>query len=234
MDKLSVSVVIPVFNEAPALAGTLSRFEKTLRACEAVKTFELIVVDDASTDGGIDKLPTLQRAAVLRHETNRGYGASLKTGIRQARYPLIAICDADGSYQIEALPDLLAAWAPGTLVVASRVGMQYPRGHRIKTCMRWVFRLWLRLLAGSDIEDINSGLRVFEREKVLPLLDEMSDRFSFTTSLTLLWTFFGWPIAYVRTNYSTRVGESKVSFVVDSAKVFVQSLRLAVRHRKII
>jgi len=234
MDRLSLSVVIPVFNEAPALAGTLARFEKTLRACTLVKTFELIVVDDASTDGGAERLAPLQRAAVLRHERNQGYGASLKTGIRQARYPLIAICDADGSYQIEALPELIAAWSPGTLVVASRVGMRYPRGHRIKTFMRWVFRFWLRLLAGSDIEDINSGLRVFEREKALPLLAEMSDRFSFTTSLTLLWTFFGWPIVYVRTTYAPRLGESKVRFLADSAKVFAQSVRLAMRHRKII
>lgn len=234
MDKLSLSVVIPVYNEAPALADTLSRLEKTLRAADLVKTFEIIIVDDGSTDGAVEKLAPLQKAAVLRHEKNLGYGAALKTGIRQARYPLVAICDADGSYAIESLPQLLAAWESGRMVVASRVGMQYPRGHRTKTLMRKVFKLWLWLLTSESIEDINSGLRVFEREKVLEVFDELSDRFSFTTSLTLLWIFFERPIIYVRTSYAARCGESKVRFMTDGTRVLVQSLRLAVRHRKII
>ena len=120
------------------------------------------------------------------------------------------------------------------MVVAARIDIVYPRARRLKQLLRRALGVWLWLLTFRRIEDINSGLRVFERERVLPLFDELSDRFSFTTSLTLLWTFFGWPIVYVPTPYAPRLGESKVRFIRDGLRIVRQSLRLAVRHRKII
>jgi glycosyltransferase involved in cell wall biosynthesis len=229
----SVSVVIPVFNEAPALNETLERFERALKAAANVEAFELILVDDGSTDGAIDALPPLRRAMAMRHEENRGYGASLKTGIRQARYPLVAICDADGSYEVEAVPELLAAWKAPGMVVARRRGIRYLRGHALKSAMRAVFRAWLFLLTFRDIPDVNSGLRVFERERVLPLMGDLSERFSFTTGLTLQWALRGWPIVYVDTPYAARKGSSKVRFFADSARVLWQTVRLRVKLSRI-
>src|SRR5207253_2517552 len=108
------------------------------------------------------------------------------------------------SYAVEAIPEMVAAWAPSRMVVAKRLGMHYPSGHLVKTGMRRAFRLSLLLITFRDIVDVNSGLRVFERERVLPFLGDLSERFSFTTGLTMHWALLGWPIVYVETPYASR------------------------------
>ena len=95
----SVSLVIPAYNEGSAIEPTLEEFLAIAQRLKPRVALELIVVDDASTDD------TLQRAEafsargvlVLRHTTNRGYGAAIKTGVRYASHDWIAITDADGT-----------------------------------------------------------------------------------------------------------------------------------------
>lgn len=228
---LSVSAVIPVYNEASAISDTLTRMERALQSAWGVDSFEIIVVDDASTDRGLEKVQLPPTAKVIRHGHNRGYGASLKSGIAEARHPLIVICDSDGSYEVEAIPKLLDAWVPSGMTVAARDNILYPESHQVKALSRKLFHLWLLLLSFRRIQDVNSGLRVFEKKLVLPLFDELSDRFSFTTGLTLHWALSGWPITYVPTHYAARKGYSKVRFLRDSMRTFLQTINLT-RKRK--
>src|SRR5215510_10757977 len=102
MPPASLSVVIPVYDEAPALEETLERLGRVLRAVDQLKQSQIIVVDDGSTDNAFERLSLPPRVEVIRHPANRGYGAALKTGILKAVHPLIMICDADGTYWIEA------------------------------------------------------------------------------------------------------------------------------------
>ena len=84
-------------------------------------TFEILVVDDGSTDG-TGQAAGAAGATVLTHSRNRGYGASLKRGVRAARHDWILIIDADGTYPASAIPDLLAQADGSEMVVGIRTG----------------------------------------------------------------------------------------------------------------
>ncbi|HTV01334.1 MAG TPA: glycosyltransferase family 2 protein, partial [Luteitalea sp.] len=110
----AVSIIVPVFNEEGAIVSTIAAIDETMRAIG--REYEVLVVDDGSTDGTAQAL-TATTARVVRHRANRGYGAALKSGLRATSYPLVAILDADGTYPIARLPDLLARVADADMVV---------------------------------------------------------------------------------------------------------------------
>ena len=106
-----VSVVVPVRDEAAVVASVLRQLQRTLAPIG--RPWEIVVVDDASSDGSGD-VARAEGARVIRHERGRGYGAGLKTGIHAATHDLIVIIDADGTYPVERIPDLLDAM-PGAV-----------------------------------------------------------------------------------------------------------------------
>ena len=120
-----LTVIIPCYNEKDAVADTV---HSVLEVLEKTVDSELIVVDDGSNDGSQNILQglakQLPRLKVIFHEENRGYGASLKTGIRRAQGELIAITDADGTYPNDRIPDLVAKMVDADMVVGSRTGDQ--------------------------------------------------------------------------------------------------------------
>lgn len=231
--NVSISVIIPVYNEAPGLPETLDRFQHTLAAAAGVDRFEIVLVDDGSTDGAVRKLQPTDTLHIYRHPTNTGYGSALKTGIRQALYPVLVICDADGSYAIEELPKLLVRWDEQTLVVADRTSIPYPQGRWIKWILRRLLETWLFVLTYRWITDINSGFRVFSKARVWPFLPDLSDRFSFTTGQTLVWIYSKNPVTYIPTTYVNRKGTSKVHFIRDGIGVFKQTVRLTLLYKPI-
>src|SRR5512143_1870743 len=99
-----VSVVIPAYNEAETIRGVVGQVREALDASGLM--YEIIVVDDGSTDGTASTLAGA-KVTLATHPENRGYGASLKTGIRAARGDVIVITDADGTYPISAIPGLV-------------------------------------------------------------------------------------------------------------------------------
>jgi len=205
----SVSVVVPAHNEEEGIRTVLL----ALQRIPVVR--EIIVVDDGSTDATAVSAEAMG-ARVLRHPCRAGYGRSLKDGIAAATSDVIAIVDADGTYPVDVLPDLLARMEEGyDMVVGARTGPVY-RGGVVKASSRAVFRLLSEFVAGRRIPDINSGMRLFRRRDVLPLLPHLCEGFSFTTTLTLIMMLTHKFIAYVPMPYAERRGRSKVRIVKDS------------------
>src|SRR5258708_7936778 len=91
--KMDLSVVIPVYNERGGLPWVIQGLKSVLKA----GSYEIIVVDDGSKDGGIEEVIKDKKVTVIRHPYNKGYGAALKTGIRQAKGTWVLIIDGDGS-----------------------------------------------------------------------------------------------------------------------------------------
>jgi glycosyltransferase involved in cell wall biosynthesis len=209
-----VSVIIPAFNEAPAIGEVVDRVRTVLE--RASIPVEVLVVDDGSTDGTADAA-TAHGARVISHPENAGYGRSLKTGILRAAHDLIAIADADGTYPVERLPEMLALIDRFDMVVGRRTGPAYS-GNTAKRLARTMFRLIGEFAAGRRIPDINSGLRVFRRSQILPFFPHISSGFSFTTTATLVYLLSGLFVHYVPIDYHPRQGRSKVRYLRDTLR----------------
>ncbi len=104
---LMLSILIPVFNEEQAVENTVNQIHRSLT--DAGEDFEILLINDASTDGTARILTalTLPGVKVLTQSINRGYSSSLKVGIRQSTGDVIGIIDADGTYPLNEFPRLL-------------------------------------------------------------------------------------------------------------------------------
>ena len=93
--KISLSVLIPAFNEAGSVSTTIEAVRQSLVSANIA--FEIIVIDDGSTDATLYAASQTD-ARVICHGSNLGYGAALKSGLELALYDFIGIIDADGTY----------------------------------------------------------------------------------------------------------------------------------------
>jgi glycosyltransferase involved in cell wall biosynthesis len=202
----AVTVVIPAYNEGAHVALQVEAVRRTME--RSGWPFEIIVVDDGSTDRtALEADSTGVR--VLRRVRNQGYGAALKLGIHHARHGWILITDADGTYPVEAIPALLAVAEKNEMVVGARLGksVKIPLARRPA---KWFLSRLASYLAGQHLPDINSGLRLMRRSLVQRYLTLLPDGFSFTTTITLAAACDGHPVAYVPIDYHARLGSSKI------------------------
>jgi glycosyltransferase involved in cell wall biosynthesis len=205
-----LSLVIPAYNEAAGIA------ESVVEAHEALARlgyeFELLIVDDGSTDETATRVRevarTWPRVRLIAHDTNRGYGAALRTGFEAARYELVAFTDADGQFFIEELDDLITLTRRFPIVVGWRVDRQDPWRRRF---LSWGYNVLVRTLLGTGVRDCDCALKVFRREALAYLLPE-SAGFFVNSEMLCRARQFGWRVAEVGVRHRPRRrGTSKVS-----------------------
>jgi glycosyltransferase involved in cell wall biosynthesis len=203
-----ISIVIPVYNDGEALEETLnSVFEVAKKLADL--SFEIIVVNDCSTDNTAAILSKHNNILVITNPYNLGYGASLKRGIKIARGEWIFITDADGTYPIERLVDFVPSMAKFDMIVGSRTTdhNQTPFLRRpAKKFLNW----FASYLAGIHIPDLNSGMRLFKRELCLEFWNLYPRRFSFTSTITMSFIKSNYFIKYIPIDYFKRVGKSSI------------------------
>ena len=202
----AVSVVIPAFNEAAHVADQIRAVRDVMELTGW--EFEIIVVDDGSADA------TARRAAdagvrVLRHKRNRGYGASLKQGVAAARYDWILITDADGTYPASAIPKLLAVASENDMVVGARTG-ESVKIPLVRKPAKWFLGRLASYLAGRNLPDLNSGLRLMRKDLIARYVHLLPSGFSFTTTITLASVCNEHNVEYIKIDYLKRLGESKI------------------------
>jgi glycosyltransferase involved in cell wall biosynthesis len=211
-----VTFVVPAYDEERGIAGVVER----LAALELGVPVEILVVDDGSRDGTARVLEGLSarvpRLSVVRHARNKGYGAALKTGFLRARHDVVVITDGDGTYPEARIADLLARVDDGAdMAVGSRTGadVHIPLVRRpAKAFLRWL----ASYLAGTEIPDLNSGLRAIRRELVVRYRPILPDGFSFTTTITLASLTNDHRVDYVQIDYAKRSGRSKIRPIRDT------------------
>jgi dolichol-phosphate mannosyltransferase len=162
-DPLQLSVVLPVFNEAENLAPLLAEITGTLRPLNL--RFEVLAVDDASTDASVSVLESLRaqypELRVLRHRCNCGQSAAYASGFARARGEVVVTLDADGQNDPRDIPALLAALRPGVDGVT---------GIRTRRRDTWVKRLSSRVanayrnwITGDRVTDAGCTFRAVRR-----------------------------------------------------------------------
>ncbi|KAF3887039.1 MULTISPECIES: glycosyltransferase family 2 protein [Nostocales] len=219
------SLVLPVYNEEKSIAATLSNLHRTLNLARC--QYEIIVVNDGSTDETGDILSSHSDIRIIEHIRNRGYGAALKSGIRQAKYPLIVITDADGTYPNERIPELVALTNQADMVVGARIGNNVTYSN-LRKIPKWFLVRFAEWISMTSIPDLNSGLRVFRKSIVEEFLNILPDTFSFTTTITLAMLTNHYIVHYVPIDYHHRVGKSKIKPVQDTLRFVQLILRVGV------
>jgi len=216
MQSQGISYVVPAFNEESSIIGTLQRLNKTLS--ETGIPHEIVLVNDGSRDKTKELAAQFPEVRVINHPINIGYGNALKSGIKSARYEWIGIVDADGSYPIEDIPQLITEMQNGfDMVIGSRINtgqMDKP----VKKIFRWIYKTILKLVVKGSIEDANSGFRIFKRDMATSLLPFLCGTFSFTTSLTILAMGNDFFVKHIPIQYHPREGKSKVNHIRDSVR----------------
>jgi glycosyltransferase involved in cell wall biosynthesis len=195
-----VSVVIPAYNEEEGIASVVAG----LLAQKAWR--EILVVDDGSTDR------TAERAAgagarVVRHPYNKGNGAAVKTGIREATGPVVLLMDGDGQHDPADADRIVRPVGIHDMVIGARsAGGQ----DVIRAIGNAVFRTVASWLTGRPIPDLTSGFRAARRDRLLGILHLLPNGFSYPTTSCLAFLKAGHNVSFEPIHARPRITTSKV------------------------
>jgi glycosyltransferase involved in cell wall biosynthesis len=216
-EDCSISIVIPAYNEETAIGSVI----EGLKSIDI--SAEIIVVDDGSTDKTRD-IVSRAKVKVIRHPYNKGYGAALKTGIREATGRVICFFDADNQHRIEDLKEMLRYVGEYDSVLAMRTADSHVPVLRRpgKKVLQWV----ANFLANRRIPDLNCGLRAFKREVLVRIMHILPDGFSFSTTTTIAMYKMGYTIKWVLVTTNPRIGKSTVKQLKHGIETIMLITRL--------
>ena len=216
------SIIIPAYNEEEAVGRVVDEVKMAMDSSGC--RYEIIVVDDGSSDKTPAILKEKRDIKLIRHETNKGYGASLKCGIKCAQYDVVTIIDADGTYPAGKIPEILLEMGDSDMVVASRTG-KVIRIPLLRKVVKSILNKLANYLSGTKIPDLNSGLRAIKKEAVLRFLNILPSGFSFTTTITLALLTNGYLVKYLPIDYHHRNRKSKFHPIKDTMNMLTLVIR---------
>ncbi len=208
-----VTVIIPAFNEEKTIAEDIDVIIETMGRSNC--QYEIIVVDDGSTDKTAQIVKAKREVKLIQHSYNRGVGAARKTGILEARGEIIVMTDGDGTYPNQDIPKLLNYIKNYDMVVGARVGknVTWPL---IRRPARWFIRKLASYLIATKIPDLNSGLRVFKKDLARRFFNILPENHSWVSTITLAFLANGYTIKYVPIDYYKRKGKSTIHPIKDT------------------
>jgi glycosyltransferase involved in cell wall biosynthesis len=213
----TVSVVVPAYNESASIGPLISG----LRLAGSWR--EIIVVDDGSSDDtGARALEA--GARVIRHPYNKGNGASVKTGIRNAGGAFILILDADGQHRPADAARLVAKLDEYDLVIGARSSSTQAGAAR--RAGNAALNALASYLTGQHIPDLTSGFRAARREYLMEFLHLLPNGFSTPTTTTLAFIKAGYSVRFEPIDAAARQGASKIKFAADGLQFFVILLKV--------
>lgn len=220
----SLSVIVPIYNERERLIDTLNRI------IAVPLNLEVLAIDDASTDGSSEILDEFAKAhpeiRVFRHPYNKGNGASVKTGIRNARADFILVIDADGQHPPEDIPKFFDLIEKYDLVAGLRSSES--ETSLFRRFGNFIFNNFSSYVAGCRIPDLTCGMRAMRKDVALEFIDIFPNGFSLPATSTLSVIKAGYSIAWVPIKSVKREGKSKIKPFKDGSKFLLIIVRIAV------
>lgn len=215
--KPDLSIIVPAYNEEMAIKETITKLK------QMNGNHEIIVVDDGSTDDTFE-IAKKMAIQVIKHSQNKGYGAALKTGIRNAKADVVLFFDADGQHNHADIQMIVREIDNYDMVVGARTrksSRSFIRGTGKK-----FLSIIANYLAETKIPDLNSGLRAVKKSVVSRFMHILPNTFSFSTTITLALLKGGYEVHYIPiiSSFSNRVGRSTVK-VRDGFRSIVFILR---------
>ena len=225
-NNIHISVIIPSFNESRVISNTLDKVDHYF--AKQPYGFEIIVVDDGSTDGTRDLINSLSREKPfirLISNSHMGKGASVKSGVLSASGDYIFFTDADLSTPIEELDKLMPFFKEGyDVIIGSRAKKEsniLRHQPMLRQAMGKVFNMLVRLLVLRGIKDTQCGFKLFRRQAAHKIFSlQRLNGFAFDVEILYITKVLGYKIKDVPITWINRI-DSRVGIAKDSLKMFL-------------
>jgi glycosyltransferase involved in cell wall biosynthesis len=213
MEENMISIVIPAYNEEEAIARDIETIIDTMG--KTAYRWELIVVNDGSTDRTREIVEAYPEVQLVNHPYNLGGGAARNTGIRKAKGDIVVIADGDGTYPLHDIPRLIEALEGYDMVVGART-REAGSLKILRTPAKWFIRKLAEFMTSSKIPDLNSGMRVMRRDVFMKFIDMLPPGHSWVSTITLSFLSRSHPVNYAPIDYYPRKGKSSFKPVKDT------------------
>jgi glycosyltransferase involved in cell wall biosynthesis len=225
--QLDVSIILPVYNEVEHLREEIDRIRAAMDASEY--SYEIIVVDDGSTDGSGELAATIGDVRVMRFLQNRGSGSARKAGTSAARGRVTVWTDVDMTYPNDTIPQLVKELDGYDQVVGARRSEEGTmKGLRVPA--KWFIRRLASFLTQTKIPDLNSGFRAFRTDVARQYIRHLPPGFSCVTTMTMTFLSGGYSVKYVPIDYGKRAGQSKFHPIKDTRRYGIQVVRMVLSY----
>jgi glycosyltransferase involved in cell wall biosynthesis len=215
---MEVTILLPAYNEEESIGQTIIRIK------ELYPDFEILVVDDGSTD------KTRQEAIdagarIWSHPYNIGNGAAIKTGLRYASGDWIVMMDADGQHDPADIAKLLEHKDKYDMVVGARSKASKTSLHR--DLANFIYNWLASYVTKFKVEDLTSGFRLIKNSTVRKYIYLLPNTFSYPSTLTLAYLRSGLSVKYVPIKTKARKGKSKIKLFQDGIRFFLIITKIA-------
>jgi len=213
----SVCVIIPAFDEEDSIGRVVSKTK------ELYPSLPVLVIDDGSKDK-TGEIAKLRGAEVIRHPYNKGNGAAIKTGIRNANTDIIIILDADGQHDPKYIADMLPLLSEYDMVIGARSTQSMSLGRKVfNNAYNWMGTY----LSGQKILDLTSGYRAVKRDVIIQFLPLLPNSYSSPTTSTMAFIKAGYNIKFFPMNVEARSGGHSKITPYDGFRFFTIIFRVA-------
>jgi len=224
--RKQLSVIVPVYNEEKIVNQVMNALQQELTKIPELE-YEIIAINDNSTDQSGKLLEANRGIKTINHSYNKGYGSSLKTGIKESKFDWILIIDADGTYPTNSISELLEYVPDYDMVIGARKTYRPFYGKPAK----WFLNKLASYLTESKVVDLNSGMRIFKKEIPLKFWKLFPERFSFSSTLTMTCLTNNYSLKNVKIDYLKRSGKSKLKPIKSFKKFSGLVVKLALYFR---
>lgn len=215
------SVIIPIYNEAEVIEKIIKELQLKLKENFSGQ-YEIIAVNDGSTDRSKEILEAIPGIKIISHPYNKGYGASLKTGAKNAKFDWLLFFDADGQHKPEYIKEFIQYGDQYDMIIGARQGYKGPFWRQPG---KKIIHLIANYLAGTKIPDLNCGFRLLRKDLFLKYEHIFPSGFSLSTTSTLAFLREGLNIKYIPIAINKRVGKSTVK-ISDGLRAIMLVVRL--------
>jgi len=215
-DSFTLTVIIPAFNEGDAIHKVIGKIRELRPGAE------ILVIDDGSSDNTAD-VAAEAGARVIKHPYNKGNGAAVKTGLRNAHGEVVLLLDADGQHPPEDIDRVLAGIGRYDLVVGARV--RESESAKVRDLGNFIFNHLASYLSGHEIPDLTSGFRAMKRDLIMEFIHLLPNLYSYPTTSTLAFLKAGYNVDFVPITARRGTGRSNTKILRDGVRAVVIILR---------